>query len=124
LIAAQTAALIEALEREVGLELIVREADAGFIVVERILDGIELRTLVECESKRGYSVDVCELPIGLRLFSQLQFHVVKLRIAIGADGEAQIFFCLGERIAGLDHSNFARGNFRLGAIDIKRRQRA
>ena len=61
-------------------------------------------------------------PSGLRILSQIQLERAALRIAIGANGEAQRLLGLSECVPGLDHPDLARGNFRLGAIDIERRQ--
>ena len=124
LIAAQAAALIKPLQREIGLELIVRQPDAGFIVGQLILDGIEFRSLAERLCQRGVRVNGLKLSRGFRLLRQVQIHRMKLRIAIRADGQAQRLFRLGERECRLDHLNLAGSYFRLRPIDIQRRQRS
>ena len=100
----------------------MRETNAGFIVGQGILDGIELRTLAERLGQSGLRVDVFQLSIGLRFFCEVELQRVQLGIAIGANGEAERLLGLGERIRGLDDLDLAGGNFRLGAIDIERRQ--
>jgi hypothetical protein len=76
LISAQSAALVKALQRKIGFQLIVRQPDAGLVIGQLILDGVEFRPLAERLCQRRVRVDALQLSRGFRLLRQVQFHCV------------------------------------------------
>ncbi len=84
--------------------------DAAAVVIQRGLDRIQFRPLPERLRKSRLRINILQFARGLRLLGQLQFHRVHLRIAIGANGQAQRLLRLVQRVPGLNDTHLACRN--------------
>lgn len=79
------------------------ETDAGLVVFQRVLHDFDFRSLAQGQSKRCFQSNAPRGTLGLRLFGEVEFEGAKLRVLIGADGEAQC--CIGNRSSSATSSS-------------------